>query len=248
MIERRRRIDAEMQATHNAASFELKHSSEFCMTAPPNSPSEATVLSEEAFQAVVVPGPRRRRGPLFWLLLLGAGLGLLCFSGCLIFSLFCEAKRVTTPAEVLQAAQEMTDLAVPEGYEGELAETVSMPICVVRKAQFRHVSGKGVLTLVSMRIHWISNSDEAEAIRGGFEQLAGEKHQIIAESESIRTLTIRNEPAEFGVRFGSDTLSSTKYHEIRGVFRGKTGLTQLWLQAEDSIWDAATIDRLLDSL
>lgn len=226
-----------------------RQTGETCMTASAPPPAAPTQLSEDAFQELLVSPPGRRRSRwLIWLLALGGSGGLVCFSGCLIFSLICEAKRVTAPADVLHAAQEITDLTLPEDFEGELAETVVTPIFVVRKAQFRHVSGKGVLSLVSIKVHWLSRDDEAEATRSGLEQLAGEMHQIVADEESTRSMTIRDAPSEFRFRSGTDALSSTKYREVRGEFRGKTGAARLWLQAEQSVWDAAGIERMLDSL
>ncbi len=219
------------------------------MTPANPSSSEPTVLPEDAFQEIAAASPnRRRRRWLLWLLVSVAALGVLGIGGCLIFSLFCEAKRFITPAEVLQAAHEMTDLELPKGYEGELAETIVTPIATVRKATFRHVSGKGVLSLASMKIHGLSQDDEPEATRSGLEQLAGERQQIMADEESTRTLTIRGEPAEFQLRAGTDTLSSTRYREVHGRFQGKTGPAELVLQSEESIWDADAVERLLDSL
>lgn len=211
------------------------------------SPPEPTILTDDAFVSPVRGHPKRRRW-LYALLACGAVMGVIAFGGCLIFAVFCEAKQVTAPDDVLQAARELTDLALPDGYVGDVAETVRTPMFVVRKAIFRHESGKGVLTLAAMRIHWIAAKEEAEATRNALDQLAGEMHQIIAEEESMRTLTIREEPAEFQVRFGSDTLSSTKYHEVRGQFRGKLGMTQLWWQAEDAVWNVDGMERLLKSL
>ena len=195
------------------------------------------------------PSPRRRSRLRLALLVAGGIFAAICFGGCLILSLFLQAERSVEPAEVLKAAQQICgEIALPDGYEGELAETIEAPIFLVRKTQFRHTSGKGVLSLVEMQIRWVEGEQNDEAVRKGLDQLVTEMRRLVVSEESTRTISIRGEPAEFHVSAGRDALSTTQLHEVRGEFRGAAGTAQLWLQAEDSIWDQPAVDRMLDSL
>ena len=212
-------------------------------SSPPPAP---TSLPDDAF----LPRPARRKRPRWWMrgLIAGGALAALLFGGCVIFSFFCRAERYATPAEVLAAAREITPLELPDGYEGETAEVVETPMFTVRKAIFRHTSGKGVIAVTQMAIHWSLIATNAEGLRQGLDQLAGDMRPLIAAETATRTVTIRGEPVEFELRAGQDALSSTQLQEVRGYFVAKTGSAELWWQAEESIWDSAAVDRLLNSL
>lgn len=208
---------------------------------------EPTVLTDEAFLPPPAP-PRRSTRGVKWLLILSSAFGGMVLLGCLVLGLWVQGERSTAPEDVLQAAREITELELPAGYQGELAETVSTPLFSVRKAVFRHESGKGVLWLTEMKIFLGDDKLADESVKQNMEQLITDMRQIVATDEAPRTVTIRGETAEFQLRTGTDTLSSTRLHEVRGKFRGKTGVAELWWQAEAAVGERQPMEALVDSL
>lgn len=205
-----------------------------------------SVVDDADFLIEVVPAPaRRRRKWLVWTAAAAGALAIICFAGCMIFSLFCTSKRFTTPAEVLKSAQEITEFTPPPGFEGELAEVVVTPLFLVRKTHFQHTSGKGTLLVAEVNLNIFNHDDVNQQT---LEQLGAEMRRIVATEETVASRTIRGETVEFHIRAGEDALSTTKYHEIRGEFPGKSGRALLWAQIEDSIWDESAANALLDSI
>lgn len=207
-----------------------------------------TPLPETAFlEASGPPRPHRRR--LLIVMLVVAGMiGGLCVATCLVISATTEAQRLTSPADVLRIANEIVPITIPPGYAGELAEVVQMPLFTVRKVLFRHESGKGTLSIVEIKMPIDLKEQEAEVQQAAFDSFVTDMRQLAATDESQRTITIHGQPAEFQLRAGRDALSSTQLHEVRGVFAGSGGQAQLWLQAEDSIWDEKSVEQMLESL
>ncbi len=204
-------------------------------------------LDEADFVSESVPArPPRRRPWLMWFLAAAGAVATVCFAGCVVFSFFCRTERLTAPADVYKSALEITDFTLPNGYEGELAEVIDTPLFLVRKTLFRHTTGKGVLLLAEMKLKFAANDDEAAS--RGLQQIAAEMRRIVARENALKTLTIRGKTADFTLIHGEDALSTTKYHEIRGEFPGKSGRALLWLQAEDPIENAGDAEALLESL
>jgi hypothetical protein len=206
---------------------------------------DPTPLAADAFQ---VAPPRIRRPWWLRLLVVFGGLMLLLFGGCLILSLFCRAEHHESPAKVLSAAQEITAFELPAGYAGESSEVVETPMFAVRKAIFRHESGQGVIALTAMEIRWQMLPSNDEGFRAGLDQLAGDMRPLIDVEASQETVVIGGKPVEFEIRDGQDALSSTKLHEVRGMFPTKAGMAQLWWQAEDAIWSAESQAAFIKSL
>lgn len=208
-----------------------------------------TPLTDDAFK---IAPPRIRRPWWLRLLVASGGLMLLLFGGCLVFSLFCRGERyevpVDPPEKVLGVGKEIADFELPPGYAGSLAEVVDTPMFAVRKAIFRHESGQGVIALTAMDIHWKWLASNDESLRAGLDQLAGDMRPLIDVEASQETVTINGQPVEFEIRAGQDALSSTKLHEVRGLFTSKAGIAQLWWQAEDAVFDAEAQQRFLKSL
>lgn len=213
-----------------------------------DSPLEEPKPLEDAdfvIEQISRPKPRRRK----WLIAItamAAAFAGLCFLGCVVFSFFCHTAHLTSPAEVLAPAQEITDFTLPPGYQGELAEIVDTPVFLVRKAVFRHETGKGVLLIAEMKLKILPDDDEA--LSRGLQQIAGDMRRVLSGEQAAQTLTIRGTEAEFTLTTGDDPLSTTKYREIRGEFPGKSGRALLWLQAEDSIWNDEDAHAFLESV
>lgn len=205
-------------------------------------------LPESAFLQEPAPPSRMRRRMLIGALIAAGVVGGVCVAGCLVLSVMTDAQRLSSAADVQRIANEIAPITIPSGYTGELAEVVKTPFFAVRKVVFRQESGKGVLSIVELKLPVRFAEQDAEVERSLFDSFVTDMRQIAATDESQRSMTIRNVPAEFQLRSGRDTLSSTQLHEVRGVFHGQNGLAQLWLQAEDSVWDAESVDEMLNSL
>lgn len=191
---------------------------------------------------------RARRRLLIGALLVAGTFGGLCIAGCLVLSAMTDAQRLTSAVDVQRVTNEIVPITIPAGYVGELAEVVRTPLFSVRKVLFRHESGKGVLSIVELKLPFDFANQDAEVQRTMFESFVTDMRQLAATDESQRTLTIRQHPAEFQLRSGRDSLSSTQLHEVRGIFHGQSGLAQLWWQAEDSVWDEKSAEEMLNSL
>ena len=217
------------------------------MPDPESSSSSPAPLPESAF--LVEPSRRRRRRRR---LLIGIAAGAclaLPVACCGLLSLFVKGERKTQPAEVLAMARTITPLELPEGYAGELAETVQTPMFTVRKTMFRHTSGKGTIWLNAVKFHLQDADKDPATVQRVLQQLTAEMRQMIPGEETKRTVPIHGANVEFTIRSGADTQSSTQLHEVRGTFSvGDAGMIELWWQAEDSVWDAADVEAFLRSL
>lgn len=194
----------------------------------------------------------KKSGCLKWVLIFG-GIGLvgtlICCGVAGFVGYQMKPTVVNTPPEVTALAQEITDIAIPAEFVGKAGVKMNLGFMAMTLCQFEHTDNRGMLQLMEMKIS-VGDPKEGEAqLKEQMRQQGSEELKTLnVEKSETREVEIRGEPASFTISEGTDVESSTKYHEVKGQFKGKNGVAILQLQLEEEAWDAEAIDAMIESI
>lgn len=208
-----------------------------------------SVTSDELqFEPEQAPARQRSSGCLKWFLIL-AGVGGIAMLGCcgVGYYLFMP-KIVTKPAQVDQLSQEIADIKMLPGFQGETGVKMNFGFMEMRMCRYAHTAGKGELQFMEMSMKGNNAGGNAELEAQMQKQKQVEMKTLTVKSTESREIEIRGQSAKFTTVFGQDVSSQTEYYQVEGTFLGKNGPAKLMLQTEAEIWDADAVTELLESL
>ncbi len=173
-------------------------------------------------------------------LLMGLGIGcglmllLCCGGGVAVFMVGRSAFHVeTVPAQVAAAAEDITDMDVPPGFEPKTAVSVKIPFTskkVMSMAIYEGPSKKGMILVAEFGEGMPGNADP-ENMRLQIEQSmrqqqqqqnqGAKKLQMEGDAKEV-TVTVRGEECTFTIQRGKAG-NEQEFVQVEGTFTGKEG-------------------------
>ncbi|OYW24519.1 MAG: hypothetical protein B7Z55_01940 [Planctomycetales bacterium 12-60-4] len=187
-----------------------------------------------------------------WVLIFGA-VGFVCVLLCCGvggFMMYRMAPKVVNqPADVAAMAQEISDIDIPETFVGKAGINMNLGFMSMKMCMFEHTEGQGVLQLMEMQVKIGDPKDGEAQLRQQMRQQGNaEIRGLNIEKSETREYEIRGEKASFTFAEGKDIDNGTPYREVKGSFRGKTGVAVLQLQLQEEAWDEEEIEQLVESI
>jgi hypothetical protein len=152
---------------------------------------------------------KKNRLPI--LLLVAAGLCLLCCGGAVVGYLVFGVESTSDPTQIRAALDGMTDVQLPSGLE---PHTRSLQITGVEEVEFRSGSRQSYMIVGTGPRFGLQHSGTLRDSRDRGKVAGGGRAESPAEERTIKT-TVREQPAEFIYRRYCDT------ETVSGYFQGK---------------------------
>jgi hypothetical protein len=187
-----------------------------------------------------------------WVLIFGAigGVCLLLCCGVGGFMAYRMApKIVSQPTDVAAMAQEIADIEIPSEFSGKMGMTMNLGFMSMKMCMFEHTAGQGMLQLMEMQISVGDPKDGEAQLKQSMRQQGNQEMRALnIEKSESREYEIRGEKATFTFAEGKEADTGTPYHEVKGNFKGKSGVAVLHLQLQEEAWDDEAITTMIESI
>jgi len=182
---------------------------------------------------------------------LGAALLFCCCALLVAFLIFRQAGRAisqgvkTDPEEASQAAHEIVDYDLPDGYE----ERIAMDMLVYSMVMIGPESYQGnepVIMLAQFSPMAGNDKQLEQQMVQAFEQQSGTKG-LDMELVEVKDMTIRDEDTSVGIYEGTDQYGNS-IRQLITTFSGKDGTVMLLIMGNIDGWDDDLVDAFIESI
>lgn len=197
------------------------------------------------------PPPVRQRG-IQRLLSIAAVVfccGFFACAGCCVLGMFVFGpKNVDTPEGVVQVAEQMINLTIPENYVGKSANTLDNFFFRLEIARFVHPRGRGDLVLCQLHYKWMPGAEMPNQLQEFVEKLAPDLKKLDLIESETRTSTINGVSAKFEIGRGEDRATTRRYRRVIGRFKGKLDNSIVILECEEEFLSDQEITDFINSI
>ena len=198
---------------------------------------------EEPEDLVVVARRVRRLKVIRIIAVASSSVLLACAGCCFLLGLVFRPQVLEGPEGANRIAAQIVDWNLPEGFQGKLGLVVNMWVIQFEIAKFQQQQGRGTLVIGQ----WRPTMGMTAGLRL-LHQNAPELRTINVENPQMKSIVIRGWPAQLEAGHGEDVASNTRYQQVSGNFRGKSGDAILIFQCEEGILDDNALDAFIMSI
>ncbi len=153
------------------------------------------------------------------------------------------------PADVAALAQEIADIEIPAAFAGKMGMKMNLGFMSMKMCTFEQTEGRGMLQLMEMQISVGDPKDGEAQLKQSMRQQGNQEMQALnIEKSETREYEIRGEKASFTFAEGKEINTSAPYREVKGNFKGKSGVAVLHLQLQEEAWDDEKITQMIESI
>ena len=198
------------------------------------------------------PGMSTSAKILIGVLIFGGVCVIACCGG--IYWLSTSAFEMTEkPAEVVEMADSIASIDVPEEYQPTAGITVNVPFVNINMkmsvfARNPDNQEGGAVMLMQMSGPGMENEQQ---MRQQFEaqmEQQGQNKNIVEESSEIKNFTIDGEEVAFEFVSGKNPDTDKKVHQVTGLFPGQNGMVFLMIYETDENWDEEQVTKMIESI
>jgi len=182
---------------------------------------------------------------------LGAALLFCCCSLLVAFLVFRQAGRTiqqgvkTDPESASQAAHEVVDYDLPDGYKERIAMDM-MVYSMVMIGPTSYQSDEPVIMLAQFSPMAGNDKQLEQQMVQSFEQQSGTKG-LDMQLVEVKDMTIRNEETSVNIYEGTDQ-NGNSVRQLITTFPGKDGTVMLLIMGNVDGWDDDKVDAFIESI
>lgn len=196
-----------------------------------------------------LPTSGRKRFRLSYISAAATGCSfLVCTGCCFLASFFLKAERLEGPKGADQVASRMIDWQLLPEFTGDFGATADYSVLCFNIARFNHKESRGILVIAQTEWRSWQHPQGREMTQDLIERFVPDLRKLDEQDCETRKMTIRGLPATFKICRGEDLASTTKLHQVKGQFRGKSDDVLLVLQFEDGFVSDQELDAFLQSI
>ncbi|MFH1300314.1 MAG: hypothetical protein ABIK07_04570 [Planctomycetota bacterium] len=176
---------------------------------------------------------------------------LLCCGGLFYAARNMDIKMKVTEkkAEIIAIQNEITDITIPEIFKPQAGVTFSVIGKGMQMALFEPESKQGILILMSLTVPDDGMIDMEKEFRSSLNNQNQNQNQrkLDITKEEQREFTIKGKKLNFTFAEGTDE-EKAEFHQVTGVFPGKSGPAFLMLQIQASEYNEEEIVKMIESI
>jgi hypothetical protein len=181
---------------------------------------------------------------------LGAAVLLCCCSVIVAMLVFRQIGKTmqegmkTDPSSASQAAHEIADYTLPDGYQEQMAMDILF-YSFVMIAPESGTAGKPIIMLAQFQAG-VDDKQMEQQIRQSFEQQSGRRGMTM-ELKEVKKMMIRGEERQVAIYEGADQ-SGVSMRQLVATFPGKDGTAMLMIMGSPAGWDDDEINQFIESI
>ncbi|QDV18835.1 hypothetical protein Pan153_34960 [Gimesia panareensis] len=180
------------------------------------------------------------------LVLGGVGL-LLCCGGVFYAFRNVKAKVTENKKEIIEIQNEITTITIPDSFVPQFGMSVNVIGKHILMAAYEEKEKQGALVLMSFGIPNDGMVDMNKEFRNNLKQQNQNQRELEITKQEQKEFTINGEKVEFTFAEGKDK-NGKEFHQIMGVFPGKTGATFLFIQIASDKYNEEEIVEMIKSI
>lgn len=183
-------------------------------------------------------------------MLIGGAICVTICCGGFYYFLRSAVTLTTEPGEITEVQNSIVGIQIPEDYQPRQAVSTSVMGITMRLVNYSRVPKSEVGTIVLMQMESPGNRSQDDIEKSLQDQLqqTGHAKDLQIEKSEIRTLTIDGKEVDFVFSTGTMQDSDKPFHQVQGVFPGRSGTVMLVVQEDDTNWDEEAIIKLIESI
>lgn len=213
--------------------------------------SEDNDSQSEEFSAQPKPGMSKGVKVLLIMLGIGSVCLLLCCGGLFYAARNMDFKMKVTEkkAEIIEIQNEITDITIPDTFKPQAGVTFSVVGKGMKMAMFEPTSKQGILILMSLTVPDDGMIDMEKEFRNSLNNQNQNQNQrkLDITKEEQREFTIKGKKLNFTFAEGTDQ-DKVEFHQVTGVFPGKSGPSFLMLQIQSDEYNEEEIVKMIESI
>ncbi|MCA9005461.1 MAG: hypothetical protein KDA70_09340 [Planctomycetaceae bacterium] len=170
---------------------------------------------------------------------------LLCCGGGFYFAKQAGIKITQNKAEIKKLKDEIADITIPDSFEPQAG--VSMKFLNMRMAIYEYDPRPGEMVLLSMGIADDGMLDMDKEFRKNMKNQNQNHRDLTITKEEQREFDIDGETIKFNFAEGTDN-NGKEFHQVSGVFPGKSGAAFLFMQIASDNYDEDEIVGMIESI
>ncbi|KAA0137092.1 hypothetical protein FYZ48_16815 [Gimesia chilikensis] len=184
---------------------------------------------------------------LLILLALG-GIGmLLCCGGIFYAVRNVKAKVTENKQEITEIQNEIATINIPEYFVPQMGMSADVIGKKILMAIYEEKEKDGGLVLMSFGLPNDGMVDMNKEFRQNLKQQNQNQRELKIDKTEQKEFEINGEKVEFTFAEGTDK-NDKRFHQVMGVFPGKTGATFLFLQIASDKYNAEDIENMIKSI
>ena len=153
----------------------------------------------------------------------------------------------TDPEAAAEAAHQIVDYDLPEGYQEQVAmEIMFYSFAVIGPQNSSGMSSGPVFMLAQFQSGMVNQEQMEQQLRQSFEQQAGNRG-LNMELVKMEEKTIRGEETQVATYEGTDE-NGHVFRQLITSFPGKDGTAMLMIMGPADLWDQEMIDDFIESI
>ena len=153
----------------------------------------------------------------------------------------------TDPEAVAEAAHQIVDYDLPEGYQEQMAmEIMFYSFVIIAPQNSSGVSNGPIFMLAQFQSGMVNQEQMEQQLRQSFEQQGGNRG-LNMELVKVEEKTIRGEETQVATYEGTDD-NGNVLRQLITSFSGKDGTAMLMIMGPAELWDQELVDAFIESI